>query len=125
MTNIMLGENSKSAARVSQRKRIQEFYRDVLGCKVVVKEGVDIVWLGDNFHIGYRYEESALTDEEMLKSIWLELRVGDPEGLKKKILDFGIVEIDFWDKEHFYFQAPGGQVFRLVGLTEDVSGWKS
>ena len=125
MTKIKLGENSKLAAPVSERKRIQTFYRDVLGCKVVMKDGVDLVWLGDNFHIGYRYEDSALSDEEMLKSIWLELRVGNPDDLRRKILDFGIEGLDFWDKEHFYFQAPGGQVFRLVGVTEDMSKWKS
>jgi hypothetical protein len=36
-------------------------------------------------------------------------------------LEFGIEQVPFWDKEHFYFQAPGGQVFRLIGKTEDMS----
>lgn len=120
-----MGEHSKLTASISERERIQKFYRDLLGCKIVVKDGADLFWLGDNFHIVYRYEDSALSDEEMMKSIWLELRVGNPEELRRKILDFGIEGLDFWDKEHFYFQAPGGQVFRLVGWTEDMSKWKS
>jgi hypothetical protein len=43
------------------------------------------------------------------------------EELKQQILRFGIPKIKHWDREHFYFQAPGGQVFRLVGSTEDMS----
>jgi len=57
-------------------------------------------------------------------SIWLDLRTDDSEGLKQKILGFGIPGIDFWDKEHLYFHAPGRQVFRLVGVSEDMSKWQ-
>jgi hypothetical protein len=55
-----------------------------------------------------------------LKSIWLDLRTDSPEELKQSS-EFGIKGIEFWDKEHFYFQAPVGQVFRLVGISEDMS----
>jgi hypothetical protein len=41
--------------------------------------------------------------------------------MKRKILAFGVKEIETWDKAHLYFQAPGGQVFRLVGDGEDLS----
>jgi hypothetical protein len=51
------------------------------------------------------------------------LRADDPESLREKNLKFGIQRIEFWDKEHFYFQAPGVQVFRLVG-SEDMSKWQ-
>ena len=44
--------------------------------------------------------------------------------MKEKIVGFGIKKVEFWDKEHFYFEAPGGQVFRLVGTTEDMSKWE-
>jgi len=82
---------------------------------------MDLVRLGGDFGIGVVYDDSALSASDRLNSIWLDLRTDDPEELKQKILAFGIKEIEFWDKEHFYFQAPGGQVFRLVGKTEDVS----
>jgi hypothetical protein len=54
----------------------------------------------------------------------MELRTDRPEKLKQKILKFGIKEIKYWDKDHFYLQAPGGQVFRLVGNAEDMSKWQ-
>ena len=80
--------------------------------------------MGTDFYIGFVYNDSALDEPTLLKSIWLELRTARPDELKKKILEFGIKEIEFWDKDHFYFQAPGGQVFRLVGDTEDMSKWQ-
>jgi hypothetical protein len=52
------------------------------------------------------------------------LETADPDALKRSILDFGIAEIEYWDKEHFYFQAPGGQVFRLAKIIEDMSKWQ-
>jgi hypothetical protein len=48
-----------------------------------------------------------------LKYTWLEA--------KKKILAFGVKEVNSPNKAHLYFQAPGGQVFRLVGADEDLS----
>ena len=30
------------------------------------------------------------------------------------LVDFGVKEVEYPDKSRFYFQAPGGQVFRLV-----------
>ena len=59
-----------------------------------------------------------------MNSIWLERRTVGPDGFKQEIFGFGCREIEFSDKEHFYFQAPGGQVFRLVGKNEDVAKWQ-
>jgi hypothetical protein len=44
-----------------------------------------------------------------------------PEGLKQRILSFGIREHHHWGKDYFCFQAPGGQVFRWVGSAEDMT----
>ena len=44
----------------------------------------------------------------------------DAAGQTRKILDFGVRKLDIPDP-HFYFQAPGGQVTRLVGIDEDLS----
>ena len=68
-----------------------------------------------------RNDHAALDDSHARKGIWLEIRTDDPEALKQKILAFGVQQVEFWDNEHFYFQAPGGRVFRLVGAIEDMS----
>jgi hypothetical protein len=125
-TSVSLGENSKFTANPSERDRIRTFYRDVLvGCTATKEsERIDIFRIGTNFYLGVVYDNSALSASDSLKSISLDLRTDRPEELKQKILGFGIKGIEFWDKEHFYFQAPGWQVFRLVGTSEDMSKWQ-
>jgi hypothetical protein len=43
--------------------------------------------------------------------------------MRQKILDFGVRKLDIPDT-HLYFQAPGGQVLRLVGINEDLSKYE-
>jgi len=122
MSGIKFGEHSKMVAAPSERDRLQKFYRDILGCKVVSKSSTtDSIQVGSDFYIGVIYDAAALPAQDMLRSTWLEIRVDNPDETKRKILQFGITGIDFWDKEHFYFQAPGGQVFRIIGTDEDMS----
>lgn len=121
MTSVSLGANSKMVVLASERENIQRFYRDVLGCKVDRKPQADLIWLRPDFYLGVVYENSALSVSDMLKSLWLELRTDSPEELKQQILNFGLKEIEYQDKAHFYFQAPGGQVFRLANTTEDMN----
>jgi hypothetical protein len=40
--------------------------------------------------------------------------------MRRKILEFGVRKLDIPDP-HLYFQAPGGQCLRLVGIDEDLS----
>jgi O-phosphoseryl-tRNA(Cys) synthetase len=125
VTVVSLGENLKLSALPSERNRIRLFYGDVLGCPLTkTAENADVFRLGATFYIGVIYEDSVLSDQEALRSAWLELRADHPEELKQKILNFGIKQIPHWDKEHFYFQAPGGQAYRVVGSSEDLSKWQ-
>ena len=117
---VSLGANSKMVVLRSERTRIQTFYRDVLGCTVDVKPTADLVWLRSDFYLGIVYEDSALSKDDMLKSVWLELRTDEPDRLKDAVLEFGLTELEHEDNDHFYFQAPGGQVFRIVGTFENM-----
>jgi len=54
------------------------------------------------------------------RSVWLEIKSDNVEEMTRKILDFGVRKLDIPDP-HLYFQAPGGQVLRLVGINEDLS----
>jgi len=122
MATVSLGANSKIAAPRWERERIQTFYRDVLGCPVDAKPQADLIWLRPDFYLGVVYEDPAVGESQLLKAIWLELRAECPEELKERILTFGVTTIDYpRDMEHFYFQAPGGQVFRLVSNSEDMN----
>lgn len=94
--------------------------------------------MGDDFWISFLYErgnarevdegvtyasEDALSDDDFLKAIFLELKADDVDEMRRKIVDFGVRVLEVPDP-HLYFQAPGGQVFRLVGTTEDLSRYE-
>lgn len=65
--------------------------------------------------------DAVPSPEDLRQSIWLELRSDEPALLRKRIVDFGVTQIDIPGADHLYFQAPGGQVFRLVRNGEDLS----
>jgi hypothetical protein len=81
--------------------------------------------LGDSFHIAFLYGDFADESEFLRtgKSVWLEIKSDNVEETRQKILDFGVRKLDIPDP-HLYFQAPGGQVLRLVGINEDLSKYE-
>jgi hypothetical protein len=125
MPAVTFGENSKLIALPSERGSVRAFFRDVLQVpQTRESERADNFQLGPHFYMSVVYDEDAPSPEAQRKSIWLELRTADVDAMKAKILAGGGRKIDFWDKEHFYFQAPGGQVFRLIADGEDMSKWQ-
>ena len=78
--------------------------------------------LGEDFYIGFLYGEVPDESEFLrtARSVWLEIKSDNVEEMTQKILDFGVRKLEVPDP-HLYFQAPGGQCLRLVGLDEDLS----
>jgi len=125
MAKVMFGNHAAVRVPRAEKDRIRRFYRDVLGGEVM-REGdqKDDFRLGGDFYIAVMYEEEGVLDEDgFLKSIYLELRADDPEAMREKIVAFGVTVLDVPDP-HLYFQAPGGQVFRLTGTGEDLSKYE-
>jgi catechol 2,3-dioxygenase-like lactoylglutathione lyase family enzyme len=136
MATVSLSNHSAVRVRREERDRIRTFYRDVLGCKLNREfDDKDDFRLGDDFYISFIYAsgravaadkgatygaDSALSDDDFMKAIFLELKTDDVQGLRQRITAFGVRVLDVPDP-HLYFQAPGGQVFRLVGSNEDLS----
>jgi len=77
----------------------------------------------DDVHFCFVYQSAALDESDFLKAIYLELKADNIEEMKQKILAFGVKKLDVPDP-HLYFQAPGGQVFRLVDINEDLSHYE-
>jgi catechol 2,3-dioxygenase-like lactoylglutathione lyase family enzyme len=122
MSNAVFGNHSALRVPHSQQDRIRAFYHDILGCEITKKtKDVDYFRMGNEFFVGFLYGDGTLAESDWSKSIWLEIKSDDVPTLKRKILDFGVKEINSMDKAHLYFQAPGGQVFRLVGTDDDLS----
>lgn len=124
MATVIFGNHASVLVPRRDRDRIRKFYCDVLGGKIMKADPErDFVRLGDNFYIGFLYGD--VTDESdslrSFRAIWLELKSDNVDEMSRKILESGLVrKLDVPDP-HLYFQAPGGQCLRLVGIDEDLS----
>jgi len=123
-TNVSFSNHSKIIAPRSQKNQIRKFYNEVLQAKITKQtDAMDYFKIGD-FFLAVIYDDNALSEELLLKSIWLEVKTDEPEKLKQSILQFGAKEVESpmgHANSHFFFQAPCGQVFRIVSTTEDMS----
>jgi hypothetical protein len=109
-------------ARHSDQERIRASYQGVLGCLLTRESAnVDYIKSHQGFFLAVLNQEAVPTQEQLRQSIWLELRSDEPAELRKKIVDFGVTEVEMPGADHLYFQAPGDQVFRVTRLP---SGWR-
>ena len=83
----------------------------------------DFVRLGQDFHIVFLYGDVPDESEFLrtARSIWLEIKSDNVAETRRKILESGLVRTLEVPDPHLYFQAPGGQCLRLVGIDEDLS----
>jgi catechol 2,3-dioxygenase-like lactoylglutathione lyase family enzyme len=126
MEKVYFGNHSAIRVPRTQKDSIRRFYRNVLGCEIT-REGdqKDDIRMGDDFFIAFLYEEdgAALDEDGFLQATYLELKADDVEAMRQRIVGFGVRVLEVPDP-HLYFQAPGGQVFRLVGINEDLSQYE-
>jgi hypothetical protein len=127
---IQLGEHYRTSAPETQRETIRHFYTQVFECELHCSDDVtsnippniDLFIFSSGHCFGVEFfpdKDPALSRKEHYLACWMEIRTENVELPKQKCLEHGAVEItDYWDKEHFYFHAPGGQVYRLIALDE-------
>ena len=124
MTRVIFGNHSSVLVPRQDRDSIREFYRDVLGGIVMKADPErDFVRLGEDFYIVFLYGDVA-DESRFLRSaraVWLEIKSDNVEEVSRKILESGLVRKLEVPDPHLYFQAPGGQCLRLVGVDEDLS----
>jgi catechol 2,3-dioxygenase-like lactoylglutathione lyase family enzyme len=126
MEKVILGDHSAIVLPRTEQDRIRKFYRDILGCEIIREtDQKDDFRMGGSFYIGVLYEDEgvALDESSFSKAIYLELKADNVEEMRRKIVAFGVRVLEMQDP-HLYFQAPGGQVFRLVGTNEDLSKYE-
>jgi catechol 2,3-dioxygenase-like lactoylglutathione lyase family enzyme len=126
MTKVIFGNHLALVVPRTEQDRFRQFYRDVLGCTLTRETGEkDDFRMGSNFYLGVLYEDEgvALDKSDFLKATYLELKADNVEEMRRKIVAFGVKVLEMQDP-HLYFQAPGGQVFRLVGSSEDLSKYE-
>jgi hypothetical protein len=123
MAKVIFGNHSSVIVPRQDRDSIRKFYCDVLGAKIMKEQNErDFFRLAENFFIVFLYGDVPDESEFLrtARSVWLEIKSDNVEEMTRKILDFGVRKLDMPDP-HLYFQAPGGQVLRLVGIDEDLS----
>jgi catechol 2,3-dioxygenase-like lactoylglutathione lyase family enzyme len=123
---MTLGNHFAVVAPLAERDRIQGFYRDVLGWTITRQsDQKDDFRFGDNFYIAFVYDNqgAALDDTGFRKAMYLELQTDNIHELRQNIVAAGVAVLDVPDP-HLYFQAPGGQVWRLVEIDEELSKYE-
>lgn len=123
MARVIFGNHSSVLVPRQDRDRIREFYCQVLGGQLMKADPErDFIRLGDDFYIAFLYGDVPDASEFLrtARSVWLEIKSDDVEETARKILLFGVRRLEVPDP-HLYFQAPGGQCLRLVGVDEDLS----
>ena len=124
MTKVIFGNHSSVLVPRQERDNIRKFYCDVLGGKMVKADpDRDFLRLGEDFYIVFLYGDVPDVSEFLrtARSVWLEIKSDNVEEISRKILESGLVRKLEVPDPHLYFQAPGGQCLRLVGINEDLS----
>ncbi len=115
-----IGNHVKMNVSRRLRDQVRRFYGEVLGCKSLPSPApdLDLYEFAGGFVLGVFFcdDGEVLPEQEHLQATWLEIKVADPEEAKRRLLEFGVREVNYVDKSRFFFQAPGGQVFRLTPL---------
>jgi len=115
---INIGNHMKLNVHKNLRERVRSFYLDVLHCTSMPAPvpNLDLFCFPNGFVLGVFFceEVDILSEKDHLKAAWLEIKAKDVQDTKRRLVEFGVTEVDYQDKTRFYFQAPGGQVFRLA-----------
>jgi catechol 2,3-dioxygenase-like lactoylglutathione lyase family enzyme len=117
---VYIGNHVKMTLPHGLRARSREFYAGLLGCKVLESPlpDLDLYEFAGGFVLGLFFAEvgEVLTAADHLKGTWIEIKVDDPEAWSARLRAFGVEPVDYPDPTRFYFQAPGGQVYRLAPM---------
>jgi hypothetical protein len=124
MAKVIFGNHASVIVPRKDRDSIRKFYCDVLGGKITkAEEERDFLRLGENFYIAFLYGDVPDESEFLrtARSVWLEIKSDNVEEMSRKILASCLVRKLEVPDPHLYFQAPGGQCLRLVGIDEDLA----
>jgi len=117
---VHLGNHLKMNLPHAVRERTREFWGALLGCNALdsPRPDLDLYEFAGGEVLGLFFVDpaDAPTETDYLKATWLEIKVDEPAAWKVRLQAFGVREAEFPDPTRFFFQAPGGPVFRLAPM---------
>ena len=127
-SEVALTNTAHLYARVSEKERLLRFFTEVLGLSprelsprevsgayVTAKEPMYALTFSNGAGLSVEFTDDALTNQAAERGAWLELTVTDRDTVEAKAQAFGAKRIVHPATPFVYLQAPGGQVFRIVG----------
>ena len=124
MARVVFGNHAAVLVPRTDRDKIRKFYCALLGGAITQEDpDRDFVKLGKDFFMAFLYGDVPDQSDfhRDMRAMWLEIKSDEVEILRKTIVESGLVKVLQVPDPHLYFQAPGGQCFRLVGIDEDLS----
>jgi hypothetical protein len=111
-----LGKNVRITIDRELRGKLRAVLEGVLGCEVMSPmPNIDVYrYAGGSLGAYLVSTAEALPAAELRKAPWLELCVADPAAVKKGLAALGMTPFEYHDKQHDYYELPGGVVFRLA-----------
>ena len=93
MSTITIGNHCSVIVPAQDRERVQEFYGRVLGGEIIKsQEARDFIRLGRTFYVvlyGDIPDSSEL--QRTAHTVWLELQSDDVDGMRRRIMESGLV----------------------------------
>ena len=114
---VALSNRVHTYARPDRKEKLIDFFTNILGCEIVPAP-VLVFAFSNGASLSVDFTEDALDEQQARRGAWLELRADNTAELREKVLAAGLHRIEFSGNNYFYFQAPGGQVFRIASSDE-------
>lgn len=124
-TTIEFGGRTKINIAKSERENTHRLFGDILHLEIEKGEAIDRIHFDGGGFVALVYQEDVskiLPEAFQLNAMWAGLRIPSYqyESVKRRLKAFGVKELypDKDQSKHFYFHAPGGQVYRLEKMME-------
>jgi len=114
---IALSNRVHTYARPNSKEKLIECFTEILGCEILSTPVLAFAF-SNGASLSVEFTEDALDEKQARRGAWLELKTDDALALKEKVLAAGLLRVEFSGNDYFYFQAPGGQVFRIASNDE-------
>jgi len=105
-------------APASALAALRSMFVDVFGCTSMrPMTDLEVFVFGDGSKVGVYTlspNDALAPAQHERAGTWIEIRVDDPDGTGARLEGIGARRLGTADREHAYYQVPGGQVLRLA-----------